>query len=55
MKKLNNNGWGLGTMIFFIVVFLLFILIVAILSHNMGIEKDSTNVIYENNTTALLR
>jgi len=55
MKKLNNNGWGLSTMITFIVVFLLFILVVVILSYNMGIEKDSKNNIYGNNTTALLK
>lgn len=49
MKKLDNKGWGLNTMIIFLVVMLLFILVIAILSYKMGIEKDSKNPIYNNN------
>ncbi len=51
MKKLDNKGWGLNTMIIFLVVMLLFILVIAILSYKMGIEKDSKNPIYNTNNT----
>ena len=51
MKKLNNNGWGLNTMIIFLVVLLVFILIIAILSYKIGIEKGSRNSIYNINNT----
>lgn len=47
MKMLNNKGWGLNTLITFIVIFLVFILVIAILAYNIGIETDSKNSIYE--------
>ena len=37
MKKLNNNGWGLSTMIGFMIAFVIFLIIIAFLSWNAGI------------------
>mgnify|MGYP004512813937 CR=1 FL=1 len=41
MMKLNNRGWGLGTMLGFIIFFVAVLLIVAIISYNFGIDKGS--------------
>ena len=37
MKKLNNKGWGLSTMIGLMVGLVIFLIIVAILSYNVGV------------------
>ena len=55
MKKLNNEGWGLSTFITFIAVFLIFILVVVILSHDMRTDNNAKNNVYKNNTALLLR
>ena len=36
MKKMNHNGWGLSTMIGFIVGFVLFLIIITILAYRIG-------------------
>ena len=41
MAKLNNNGWGIGTMIAFIIIFILFLLLVAFLIYDVDHEEDS--------------
>ena len=41
MRKLNEQGWGVGTMIVFLCVFFLFLIIVGIVAFNFGIEKNS--------------
>ena len=38
MKKLNNGGWSLGMMIGLLVAFAIFLLIIVILSHNVGLD-----------------
>ncbi len=47
MLKLNNEGWGISSLIAFIVVLILFVIILFVISYNYGIEKDSPNDIYE--------
>ena len=37
MKKLGNRGWGLSTMIGLMVGFVIVLIIIAILCHNMGL------------------
>ncbi|MBQ6323236.1 MAG: DUF4006 family protein [Bacilli bacterium] len=37
MKKLNRNGWGLSTMIGFIIGFVLFLLLIAFLTYKAGV------------------
>ena len=37
MKRLNNGGWGLSTMIGLMVGFVIVLIIIAILCHNMGL------------------
>lgn len=43
MQKLNNRGWGLGTMMAFIVFFVFVLLIIAIIAYNFGLDKGSPN------------
>lgn len=33
MKKLNKNGWGLSAMIGFMIAFVVFLIIIAVLSY----------------------
>ena len=47
MNKLNNKGFGLSTLITFIVIFMLFIIVVSILSYKMGLGKGTDSPIYE--------
>lgn len=42
MKKLDNRGWGLGVAIVFILCFLAFLLIIAVLSYRAGIGEENT-------------
>ncbi len=51
MRKLNNRGWGLSTMITFLVILLLFILVIAFVSYRFGITKKSPNPLYEIETS----
>ncbi len=37
MKKLNHNGWGLSTMIGFMIAFVVFLLVVAFLTYRAGL------------------
>ncbi len=37
MKKLNNNGWGLSTMIGFMIAFVIFLIIIVFLSYKAGV------------------
>ena len=37
MKKLNNNGWGISAMIGFMIAFVIFLIIIAVLSYRYGI------------------
>ena len=49
MKKLDNKGWGLTTLIIFICIFAIFLLVVAFLIWNLnqrGITKIDTNTEY---------
>ncbi len=41
MAKLNNSGWGVSNMIAFLIIFIIFILIVAFLVYDVDHEKDS--------------
>ena len=36
MKKLNDKGWGLSTMIGIIIAFVLFLLLIVFLSYKVG-------------------
>ena len=36
MKKLDNKGWGLSTMIGLMIAFVLFLIIVVVLSYRAG-------------------
>ena len=37
MKKIGNGGWGMATMIGFMVAFVVFLIIVVILSYKLGL------------------
>jgi len=37
MKKLNKKGWGLSAMIGFMIAFVIFLIIIAVLSYRYGI------------------
>lgn len=39
MKKFNNKGWGMSTMITFIIAFCLFLLIIAFLAYRYRIGE----------------
>lgn len=41
MARLNNGGWGISNMLTFLVIFVIFLLIVAVLIYNIDHEKDS--------------
>lgn len=41
MGKLNNEGFGMSTMIIFIVIFIIVLIAIMVLAYNQGIEKDS--------------
>ncbi|HIR49108.1 MAG TPA: hypothetical protein IAB35_03930 [Candidatus Faecimonas gallistercoris] len=41
MTKLNNGGWGVGNMITFLIIFILFLIIIAFLVYDMDHEKES--------------
>ncbi len=36
MRKLNNKGWGMDTMIGFMIAFVIFLLIIVFLSYRAG-------------------
>ena len=36
MKKLNKHGWGMDSMIGFLIAFIVFLLIIALLLYNAG-------------------
>lgn len=37
MKKLDNKGWGMDTLIGFMIAFVLFLIIIVILSYRAGV------------------
>ena len=41
MAKLNNSGWGVSNLITFLVIFILFLLVVAYLIYSVDHEKGS--------------
>ena len=41
MGKLNNRGFGMSTMLIFIVIFVVVLIAVMVLAYNNGVEKDS--------------
>ncbi len=43
MYKLNNHGWGLGTLLAFISFLVLVLLIVAIISFNYGVDHGANS------------
>ena len=47
MKKLNNKGFSLGTMITFVCIFVFFLIVVALISFNLGVGKDSPEPLYD--------
>ena len=53
MKKLNERGWGLNTLIMFLGIMVVFILIIAVLAYNIGIESGSNKSIYNVNENTL--
>ena len=42
-KVTNNNGWGIATMIGFLIVFILFLFVIAYLVYDFDHDKD-TNI-----------
>ncbi len=42
MKKLNNRGFGLGTLLAFICFFIVVMLAIAIMAYNAGVNSDSS-------------
>lgn len=36
MKKLNNHGWGMDTLIGFMIAFVIFLIIIVVLSYKAG-------------------
>ena len=49
MNKLNNSGWGIGTMISFLIIFIMFLLLVAFFLYHMDHDKDSEIRLIDNN------
>lgn len=49
MAKLNNKGWGISNLITFLVIFLLFLLVIAYLVYKVDHEKDSDIQLVEEN------
>lgn len=45
MKKLNNRGWGLGSMIIFMCILLVFIIIIAVESKRLGIAGKNNQYV----------
>lgn len=43
MVKLNNRGFGMASMIAFIILFIIILIAVMILAYGNGVEKDSPN------------
>ena len=43
MYKLNNHGWGLGTLLAFISFLVLVLIIVAIISFNYGVDHGANS------------
>ena len=41
MVKLNNKGWGISNLITFLIIFILFLLVIAYLVYKVDHEKDS--------------
>lgn len=47
MAKLNNSGWGVGNMITFLIIFILFLLIIAYLVYTFDQEDPEIHIINE--------
>lgn len=47
MKRLDNKGWSIPTMIGLVCALILFILIAAILAWRAGVSKSSPSNIYD--------
>ena len=41
--KLNNKGWGLVTFLMFLLMFFMFLLVIAILCNRLNARFDSNN------------
>lgn len=48
MKKLDNKGWGLSTMIAFLCVFAVFIIVIAILSWRLDTQREEQDAVDSN-------
>ena len=53
MASLNNKGWGISNMITFLVIFIIFIFIIAFLVYNLGHEDDSNIQLMEEDMIVL--
>ena len=53
MASLNNKGWGISNMITFLVIFIIFIFIIAFLVYNLDHEDDSNIQLMEENMIVL--
>ncbi len=47
MRKLNNKGFGMTTMIIFIIIFIIILLAIMFVADSNGIGKDSQNPVLE--------
>ena len=53
MASLNNKGWGISNMITFLVIFIIFIFIIAFLVYNLDHEDDSNIQLMEEDMIVL--
>ena len=47
MKKLNSNGWGMDTMISFLIAFVIFLIIVVFLTYKAGAMQKKNKIIVD--------
>ncbi len=47
MKKLDDKGFSLSAMITFVCIFIFFLIVVALISFNLGVGKDSPEPLYD--------
>ena len=47
MAKLNNRGFGMSTMLIFIVIFIIVLIAIMVLAYDNGVEKDSKEPVFK--------
>ena len=55
MTKLTNSGWGIGTMIGFLIVFILFLFVIAYLVYDFDHDKNTNMQLVNEEVIILLK